>query len=113
SISAQSASERMILAMPYSVPQRVLLGALSDEEANVIRTQVIRKFASYPGDVIWQNLLRFASVQNPDGWKMIDGYLAGTSFILFFDEIEDKTMIEFPAGTNLSFVLKECPGFEF
>src|SRR5581483_2816007 len=37
SISAQSASERMILAMPYSVPQRVLLGALSVADQTAFR----------------------------------------------------------------------------
>src|SRR5262245_54520532 len=86
---------------------------LGEDEAEFVRKQVIRKYTSTSGPVIWENLLHDASIQNPDGWRLIDEYVSGTSFLLFFDEDEDRSMIELAAGSNLTSVLEECSGFEF
>lgn len=86
---------------------------LGVDEAEGIRSQVIGRFASHRGGVIWQNLLDSASVQDQDGWRRIDEYLLGSKFLLFFDETEDRNIIEFPIGSSLTSVLEECPYFEF
>ena len=86
---------------------------LGKEEADDLRKDILNKFAAGNPKVIWQDLLSSASVHDPNAWRWIDSYLSGNSFVLFFDEQEDKSMFQFPPGTRLTPILEECPGFEF
>lgn len=87
----------------------------SAQEAAVIREGVVTKFTRGMEGATrtWERLLAHASVNNPDGWKLMDDYLSGRPFIVFFNEHEDKIMLEFPPGSMLVPIIEECPGFEF
>src|SRR5262249_46149419 len=109
-MSILSPSQNVLRNAPFL---QASVRVLSSNEAEAIRSEVIRKFALRRGRPLWENLANSASLQDPDGWRLIDSYLSGNPFILFFDEEEDKQMIEFPAQSRLVPILEECPGFEF
>jgi hypothetical protein len=108
----------MILPPSYHVIQSLSLlqvefRLLEEKRAQAIRSRVIDSFASHRAGPLWENLLSAVAVQDADGWRIIDNYLLGASFLIFFDEAEDKSMIEVSAGASLTGILGECPGFEF
>ena len=108
----------MILPPSYHVMQslsmlRIEFRLIEEKQARVIRSRVMDSFASHRAGPLWENLLSAVAIQDPDGWRMIDGYLLGASFLIFFDEAEDKSMIEVSAGASLTGTLGECPGSSF
>jgi len=78
-----------------------------------MRHRLHDRFISSSNRPMWENFTSAVSIYNPEGWRMIDEYIMRKPFILFFDQEEDATMIEFPEGNEITPVLEDCSGFEF
>jgi|GEM_PF-1938626 hypothetical protein len=91
--------------IPYTV--------LPDAHAARTRTVVNERYA-VPGETpLWERFSDCRSVYDPLAWSKIDGLIAEDSYLLFFDDTEDTSLILLQKGVSLSKVLAACPGFEF
>jgi len=86
---------------------------LEEKEAEVIRSQVMKRYTIPTDRPIWESLSDHASIQNVNGWRLIDDYLSGASFVIFFDAKRDRLMVEVSSGASLTRILEECIEFEF
>lgn len=86
---------------------------LKQDEAEQITNEIFLNYTSGRGGYIWESLKNSASRQDSDGWMLMDDFLTGMQFIVFFDTFEDRTMIEFASGSKIVPIIADCPGFEF
>lgn len=65
------------------------------------------------GRCLWEKLIDFEVVQDPAAWRIIKEFVKKDNCLVFFDEEDDKKMLEFHTGEDLNFMLSETWGFEF
>ena len=54
-----------------------------------------------------------ASIQDPEGWRLISRFVGSRPCVLFFDASDEAEMLEILSGEALQTLLAESYGFEF
>lgn len=97
-----------------AVEREQLLGVrpLDEAERDRIRQRLRARYGG--GDHwMWQDAADGVSIQDPDGWRWIGGFVGARPCILLFNAREETEMFALPSGEALNTLLGETTGFEF
>lgn len=87
---------------------------LSDEQVKKIKNDISRKYIrSQSGVFLWDSFKEAAVIADSNGWKKICIFIGENNCLMFFDDIEDKSVIIISNGNELYKLLSEMFGFEF
>lgn len=87
---------------------------LTAEETERIRSTIASLYLSnQTSHPIWERILEWQSIADPDGWRLIAEYVDDSVCVLFFDADEEMSMFRFGSGEDLQEVLGNCAGFVF
>ena len=87
---------------------------LSDKQAKAIKNDIFKKYIhSQLGTFLWDQFKDAAVIADSNGWEKLCSFVGGNSCLMFFDNIEDKSVILISNGKELYKLLDEMFGFEF
>lgn len=87
---------------------------LSDEDGKKIKNNIALKYTHWqPGPFLWDRLKDAAIREDCAGWEKICDFVGANKCLIFFDDIEDKSVLVINNGKNLHRLLDEMYGFEF
>lgn len=87
---------------------------LSDEDTKKIKNNIALKYTHLqPGPFLWDRLKDAAIREDRGGWEKICDFVGNSKCLIFFDDVEDKSVLVINNGKNLHKLLNEMYGFEF
>lgn len=87
---------------------------LSSEQVKKIKNDISRKYIQLQDKVfLWDSFKEPAVIADSNGWEKICTFIGEKNCLMFFDDIEDKSVITIGNGTELYKLLNEMFGFEF
>ena len=93
---------------------KVVAKELEPAAADTLRKALAKKFArpkaAWP---LWEHALGDESVQDPEAWRRIPGFVRNKRTVLLFNPDEEKAAFEFEDGNDAMVVLNEVPRVEF
>lgn len=97
-----------------SLVNGIVVEKLSNEEIKKIKNDITRKYIhSHPKPFLWDQLKEAAVKEDCDGWQKICDFVGNSKCLMFFDDIEDKSVLVINNGKSLYKLLDEMFGFEF
>lgn len=92
----------------------IVVKELPDEQIKIVKSNIIQKYIySQPKPFLWEQLKEAAIIADSDGWKKLCGFVGNSKCIMFFDDIEDKSVLVISDGKSLYKLLDDMFGFEF
>lgn len=92
----------------------IVVEELPDKQIKTIKSNITQKYLnSQSGPFLWDRLKEAAIIADNDGWKKICDFVGSNRCLMFFDDIEDKSVIVISNGKSLYKLLDEMFGFEF
>lgn len=86
----------------------------SNIEGNCVINYIYQKYSSQLDQrPLWERLINSVSVQDPDAWKWIEGFVGSKEAILFFNPSDEQTVFALPNGKALTDILSETFNIEF
>ena len=92
----------------------ICIKELPDEQVKVIKNDILKKYIYLQSkSFLWDQFKEAAVVADSNGWKKLCSFVGSNSCLMFFDDIEDKSVILISNGNELQKLLDEMFGFEF
>lgn len=92
----------------------IVVEELSDEQIKKVKSNITQKYIhSQPKPFLWDRLKEAAMIADSDGWQKLCDFVGNSKCLMFFDDIEDKSVLVISSGKSLSKLLDEMFGFEF
>lgn len=87
---------------------------LPNEYVKRIKKAIFKKYVqSQPGTFLWEHFIHPSVIADSNGWEKICTYIGENNCLMFFDDIEDKSVILISNGNDLYKLLNMMFGFEF
>ena len=84
-----------------------------DESEHIKSLLAIKLNVARPLWHLWENVTHDVSVCDQESWKWIAEFVKDTTVVMFFNEDDESTVIEFQDGKDVVPVLAETSSFEF
>lgn len=92
----------------------VIVGELPNEQIKEIKNSIIQKYIyAQPKTFLWEQMKGAAIIADSDGWQKLCDFVGNDRCLMFFDDIEDKSVLIINNGKSLYKLLDEMFGFEF
>ena len=93
---------------------KISIEVLTLEQAQKVKNSIFQKYSNKKKCAfLWESFVDFSIVNDKDGWALIADFVEAKPCLMFFDDEEDKSVIEIKGGNDLHKLLSEMYGFEF
>lgn len=97
-----------------SLVNDIVVEKLPDEEALTIKRSITQKYVyPQPESFLWNRLKEAAVKRDNNGWQKMCSFVGNSKCLMFFDDIEDRSVLVINNGKSLYKLLDEMFGFEF
>ena len=98
------------VANTYNIPIKFL----TLEQTEKIKKNIYQKYTQKDKSIfLWESFVDFSMVNDKEGWIQITDFVENEKCLMFFDDCEDRSIIEINGGKDLYKLLFEMYGFEF
>ena len=92
----------------------ICIKELRDERVRKVKNDIFKKYIqSRSGVFLWDHFKAPTVIADRDGWKKICAFIGDSSCLMFFDDIEDKSVMVISNGNQLCKLLGEMFGVQF
>ena len=92
----------------------IYIERLCEKRAEIIKRNITKKYLdTYSEIFLWARFKSFAVKQREDGWQKLCDFVGNKSCLMFFDDMDDKSVFVLKNGQDLYTLLCEMYGFDF
>lgn len=93
---------------------KIPIETLALEQVKRVKDNIYEKYSNNSKSAfLWEDFVDFSVVNNKDGWALIADFVDDKECLMFFDDREDKSVLQINGGKDLYKILIEMYGFEF